>query len=79
LGGPLSHYKILEEISRGGMGIVYRAIDLKLDREVAVKVLRPNLVADPERKRRFIQEAKALRSLSILTSAWFTRSTKWTE
>ena len=36
IGRTLSHYKILSEINRGGMGIVYRAVDLKLDREVAV-------------------------------------------
>ncbi len=59
----LSHYKILQEISRGGMGIVYRALDLKLDREVALKVLPPELVEDAERKRRFIQEAKAAAKL----------------
>jgi serine/threonine protein kinase/tetratricopeptide (TPR) repeat protein len=63
LGRTLSHYKILEEISRGGMGIVYRALDVKLDREVALKVLPPQLVADPERKRRFVQEAKAAAKL----------------
>ncbi len=60
LGRTLSHYRVLEELSRGGMGIVYRALDVKLDREVALKVLPPELVADPERKRRFIQEAKAV-------------------
>ena len=59
IGRTLSHYKVLEELSRGGMGIVYRALDVKLDREVALKVLPPELVADPERKRRFVQEAKA--------------------
>jgi serine/threonine protein kinase len=59
IGKVLSHYKLLEEISRGGMGIVYRALDVNLDREVALKVLPPELVADSERKRRFIQEAKA--------------------
>ncbi len=55
----LSHYKIIEEIGRGGMGIVYRAVDLKLNREVALKVLPPELVADEDRKARFIQEALA--------------------
>lgn len=63
IGRTLSHYKILSEISRGGMGIVYRAVDLKLDREVALKVLPPELVADTERKRRFVQEAKAAAKL----------------
>ena len=41
VGRTLSHYKVLEELSRGGMGIVYRALDLKLDREVTVKALEP--------------------------------------
>jgi len=63
VGRTLSHHKILEEISRGGMGIVYRALDLKFDREVALKVLPQDLVSDPERKRRFIQEAKAAAKL----------------
>ena len=63
IGRTLSHYKILEEIRRGGMGIVYRALDLDLDREVALKVLTPDVVADPGRKRRFIQEAKAAAKL----------------
>jgi serine/threonine protein kinase len=59
IGRSLSHYKILDEISRGGMGVVYRALDFRLNREVAIKVLPPELVADPDRKRRFIQEAQA--------------------
>jgi serine/threonine-protein kinase len=63
IGRTLSHYKVLSEISRGGMGIIYRAVDLKLDREVALKVLPPELVADPERKSRFVREAKSAAKL----------------
>ena len=58
-GRNLSHYRILDEVGRGGMGIVYRAVDRKLKREVAIKILRADLVADEKRKRRFIQEAQA--------------------
>jgi serine/threonine protein kinase len=64
VGRTLSHYKVLEELSRGGMGIVYRAFDLKLDREVALEVLPPELVADPECKRRLVREAKAAAKLN---------------
>lgn len=63
IGRTLSHYKIVEELSRGGMGIVYRAVDVKLNRDVALKVLPPELVADPERRRRFVQEAQAAAAL----------------
>jgi serine/threonine-protein kinase len=63
IGRTLSHYRVLDEVSRGGMGIVYRAVDLTLNREVALKVLPPELVSDPERKRRFIQEAQAAAAL----------------
>jgi len=50
IGRTLSHHKVPEEISRGGMGIVDKALDLKLNREVALKVLPPELVSDPDRK-----------------------------
>ena len=66
----LLHYEILAEIGRGGMGVVYQARDTRLDRMVAVKLLPADKVADPERKQRFIQEAKAASALnhpSIIT------------
>ncbi len=63
IGHNISHDEILEELSPGGMGIVYRALDTKLDREVALQVLPPELVRDEERKRRFVKEAKAAAAL----------------
>jgi tetratricopeptide (TPR) repeat protein/tRNA A-37 threonylcarbamoyl transferase component Bud32 len=63
IGASLSHYTILEELHRGEIQIVYRARDDKLNREVALKVLPPELVSDPERKKRFVAEAKAAASL----------------
>jgi serine/threonine protein kinase len=64
IGRTLLHYQILEKIGEGGMGVVYKARDTHLDRFVAIKVLPPERVADPERKRRFGQEAKAASALN---------------
>jgi serine/threonine protein kinase len=58
------HYRILEKIGEGGMGAVYKAQDTHLDRIVAVKVLPHEKLADPDRKQRFVQEAKAASSLN---------------
>jgi len=62
-GRTLGRYEVLEEISRGGMGVVYRGRDTRLNRDVALKVLPHDLVADPERRARFVQEAQAASAL----------------
>jgi len=63
IGRKLSHYTLLEELHRGEVQIVYRARDEKLNREVALKVLPPELVQEPGRRQRFVSEAKASASL----------------
>ena len=63
-GTKLAHYEIRESIGKGGMGDVYRAKDLKLGRDVAIKVLREELALDPERSRRFEQEARSASALN---------------
>ena len=64
IGHTLLHYQILEQIGQGGMGVVYKARDLHLDRFVAIKILPQEKVSDPERRRRFIIEAKAASALN---------------
>jgi len=63
IGQTVSHYRIIEKLGAGGMGIVYRAEDIKLGRCVAIKALPQNLVDDNEARTRFVQEAKAASSL----------------
>lgn len=63
-GAKLGRYEIRSKIGEGGMGQVYLAQDTKLDRKVALKVLPPELAANQDRMRRFIQEAKAAAALN---------------
>jgi hypothetical protein len=63
-GTRLGSYEIVSSLGQGGMGAVYRARDLKLGREVAIKVLAPELASDSEKLRRFEQEARAASALS---------------
>ncbi|HXI01567.1 MAG TPA: serine/threonine-protein kinase, partial [Candidatus Saccharimonadales bacterium] len=60
----LGHYRFAEKIGEGGMGVVWKALDTRLEREVAIKLLPVTLSEDPERVERFAREAKVLASLN---------------
>src|SRR6187401_2383630 len=64
IGQSLGRYVIESKPGEGGMGIVFKARDAQLGRSVAIKILPPDSVADPEKKRRFVQEAKAASALN---------------
>jgi serine/threonine protein kinase len=64
IGQTLKHYKIETLLGRGGMGIVYKALDIRLQRPVALKMLSPNLVSDPDRRTRFLREAQSAAALT---------------
>src|SRR5215467_518903 len=59
----ISHYRIISELGKGGMGVVYLAEDTRLDRKVAIKLLPAESVADERARTRLIREAKAVAKL----------------
>ena len=63
-GQSLLHYRVVEKIGEGGMGVVWKAVDSKLDREVAIKILPDALASNPARLERFKREAKAIAALN---------------
>ena len=63
-GTLLLHYRLVDKVGEGGMGVVWRAIDTTLDRQVAIKVLPDVFINDPDRSARFDREAKVLASLN---------------
>lgn len=64
IGTTLNHYRIVAELGRGGMGQVYLAEDTRLERNVALEMLPPEMSADPDRRARFTREARTVGALN---------------
>ena len=64
IGTRIKHYEVERQLGKGGMGVVYRARDTRLNRPVALKVLKSELVSDPDRRQRFVREARAAAAIT---------------
>ena len=64
IGKTVSHYRITSKLGAGGMGEVFLAEDTRLERKAAIKFLPPEMAKDPERRQRFLKEAKAASALN---------------
>ena len=64
IGETISHFRILEKIDEGGMGVIYKARDEKLHRDVAIKILAPKLVEDQDMRDRFLREARSAAAMA---------------
>ena len=64
IGTRIKHYEVESQLGKGGMGVVYRARDTRLNRPVALKVLKSELVSDPDRRQRFVREARAAAAIT---------------
>ena len=73
-GSLIAHYKLIQKLGQGGMGVVYKAEDTRLKRTVALKFLAPNVIESPEHQARFDREAQAAAAFlprsSIVAWSW---------